>query len=976
MLGRSLAHYVLLEELGRGGMGVVYKARDVHLDRVVAIKVLPPEKVTDRERKRRFVQEARAASALNHPHIITIHDIDCAEGHDFIAMEYVEGQTLAQRIPRQGLPIPQALGYACEISDALSAAHRGGIIHRDLKPANIMVTKDEHVKLLDFGLAKLTQPSRPDVSADTKTVASRTAEGTIVGSPAYMSPEQVEGRELDPRSDVFSFGAVLYEMLTGRRAFQGDSGPSTLSAILRDPPPTLASSRRDVPAELARIVQRCLEKDRASRYPSGRELNEHLVACQARLVARELGSPSLLRRPRLVIPVLTLLVALLAASTWLGLRGSREKWALETALPEIGRLADRRDYAAAFRLAQEAHRYIPMNGRLAERWPEISVDLSIETSPPGAEVHYKEYAAADEWIPLGRSPLKSVRVPRGLKRWRIAKQAFGTIDAALAPEADGPALKFTLTEEKSLPSGMVRVPGGSAPILLTGLDHLVPSLLDDFLIDKYEVTNRAFAEFVANGGYRKPEYWRQPFSKGNRSLAWQEAMALFRDSTDRPGPATWELGAYPPGQDEFPVTGVSWYESAAYAEFTGRSLPTLYHWNRAAWNVSGFRDSSPIVLLSNFGGQGPAPVGRHQGMNPHGTYDLAGNVKEWVWNAADAQGASRYILGGAWNEPVYMYNDPDAQDAFSRLPTYGFRCVKYLSGVGASLQGPLDSARRDYERERPVADDVFRIYRSFYRYDQTGLDPEVVSVDSTPQYWRLEKVAFNAGYGNERITAYLFVPRNVAPPYQAVVFFPGSGALRERRAEQRLSQNASTLDFIVRSGRAVLFPVYKSTFERGDGVLNDRPNLTSNYRDHVIQWHKDVARSIDYLATRSDVDAQRLGYHGFSWGATMGPIVLALEERLKAAVLVIGGFWQQRGLPEVEQLNFAPRVKTPVLMLNGRYDFVFPVENSQRPMFRLLGTPEPDKRHLLFDSGHSIPRKELITETLRWFDRYLGPTVR
>ena len=973
MLGRSISHYTLLEELGRGGMGVVYKARDAHLDRLVAIKVLPPEKVTDPERKRRFVGEARAASALNHPHIITIYDIDTVGGVDFIAMECVEGQTLAQRIPAGGLELPQALKHALEIADALSAAHHAGIIHRDLKPANVMVTDTGLVKVLDFGLAKLTQPPAPDESADTRTATPATAEGAILGTAAYMSPEQVEGRGLDARTDVFSFGAVLYEMLAGRRAFQGDSGASTMSAILRDSPRPLSDSRPDVPAELVRVLRRCLEKNRASRYPSGRELHQDLLACQARLSAREVGWLSLLRQPRIALPALLLILAVLAASTWLWTRDSRVTWALEVALPEIGRLADRRDYAAAFRIAQEAEKQIPTNGRLAELWPEISAELSIETSEPGAEIRFKEYAAADgDWRLLGRSPINNARLPRGLKRWRIAKPGFETIEAAASPEWDGPALRFTLDKEGSLPSGMVRVPGGNSLIRITGLDHLVPPALDDFLIDRYEVANRQFAEFVASGGYRKPEYWKHPFAKGGRTVGWQEAVAEFRDSTGRPGPATWELGTYPAGQDDFPVTGVSWYEAAAYAEFAGKTLPTVYHWNRVAWTNAGLRDSSPIVLSSNFGGQGPAAVGKHQAMNPYGTYDLAGNVKEWAWNAADPRGATRYILGGGWNEPIYMYNDPDAQSPFSRLPAYGFRCAKFLSGVPAPLQGPLESARRDYNREKPADDEAFRIYRSFYLYDKTHLDPAVESVDASPPYWKLEKVTFNAAYGNERMRAYLFLPKDVPPPYQTVVFFPASGALRQR--SEKLLQAGASVDFIVRSGRAVIYPVYKSTYERGDGLLYDRPNLTSSYRDHVIQWYKDLARSIDYLETRGDIDAQRLGYVGSSWGATMGPIVLSLEGRLKASVLWVGGFWQQKGPPEVEQINFAPRVKIPVLMLNGRYDFVFPVESSQAPMFRLLGTPESHKQHLLFDSGHSIPRKELITETLRWFDSYLGPT--
>ena len=229
------------------------------------------------------------------------------------------------------------------------------------------------------------------------------------------------------------------------------------------------------------------------------------------------------------------------------------------------------------------------------------------------------------------------------------------------------------------------------------------------------------------------------------------------------------------------------------------------------------------MLSSNFGSQGPAAVGTHEGMNPFGTYDLAGNVKEWAWNAADLQGATRYILGGAWNEPVNMYNDPDAQSPFSRLPNYGFRCVKDSSAGSGTLQRPLEAAHRNYANERPVADDAFRIYGNFYVYDKTTLDPAVESVDDSSQYWKIEKVTFNAAYGHERVAAYLFLPKGVDPPYQPVVHFPGSSALRERSFSQRLQRTGLEVDFIVRSGRAVIYPVYKSTYERGDGLLYDGP---------------------------------------------------------------------------------------------------------------------------------------------------------
>jgi eukaryotic-like serine/threonine-protein kinase len=239
VVGRTLSRYEVLEKLGEGGMGVVYKARDTRLERSVAVKVLPLEKVADPERKRRFVQEAKAASALNHPNIITIHDIDEADGVHFIAMEYVAGKTLDRLIPPHGLPLTEALRYALEIADALAAAHEAGIVHRDIKPSNVMVTEEGHIKLLDFGLAKLAEPrSQPFASTQTELPGRqpRTEGGVVVGTAAYMSPEQAQGKQVDARTDIFSFGSVLYEMITGRPAFHGDNSLAVLSKILNEEP--------------------------------------------------------------------------------------------------------------------------------------------------------------------------------------------------------------------------------------------------------------------------------------------------------------------------------------------------------------------------------------------------------------------------------------------------------------------------------------------------------------------------------------------------------------------------------------------------------------------------------------------------------------------------------------------------------------------------------------------------------------------
>ena len=266
MDGGELGHFSLLEKIGEGGMGRVYKARDIHLERLVAIKILPESRRADPDRRARFVQEAKAASALNHPNIITIHEIGEQDGQTFIVMELVDGKPLNELIPRKGMRLTEALRIAAQVADALTAAHAAGMVHRDLKPANIMVDAHGRVKVLDFGLAKLSAHAAADaIGADeaTRTLTLDqpiTEEGVILGSVPYMSPEQAEGKPVDARSDIFSFGAVLYEMITGQRAFRGESRISTLAAIVeKEPQPPSEISA--TPPELDRLIVRCLRKD-------------------------------------------------------------------------------------------------------------------------------------------------------------------------------------------------------------------------------------------------------------------------------------------------------------------------------------------------------------------------------------------------------------------------------------------------------------------------------------------------------------------------------------------------------------------------------------------------------------------------------------------------------------------------------------------------------------------------------------------
>ncbi|HET9793974.1 MAG TPA: serine/threonine-protein kinase, partial [Thermoanaerobaculia bacterium] len=280
--GSRLGPYEILSPLGAGGMGEVYRARDSRLGREVAVKVLAAGTTESKERTLRFEREARAASALNHPNIVTIHDIGDEDGTVFIAMEYVDGATLRESLPGGPMPPKKILDIAVQVADGLAKAHAAGIVHRDLKPENVMITKDGFVKVLDFGLAKLVDTGSEGEGLPTS-APTATREGMVMGTIGYMSPEQASGIAVDYRSDQFSFGAILYELATARRAFERKTAPETLTAIIREEPPSIEQFDPRFPAPLRWIIERCLEKEPEERYASTKDLARELARLRQRL---------------------------------------------------------------------------------------------------------------------------------------------------------------------------------------------------------------------------------------------------------------------------------------------------------------------------------------------------------------------------------------------------------------------------------------------------------------------------------------------------------------------------------------------------------------------------------------------------------------------------------------------------------------------------------------------------------------------
>ena len=943
---QTLTHYRLEAELGRGGMGVVYRGVDARLGRPVAIKVLPAEATQDADRRRRFLQEARTASTLNHPHIVTIYEVDEHEGTTFIAMELVEGTPLDVLLSRGRLDQALALDYAAQVADALAAAHAAGIIHRDIKPANIMITRDGRVKVLDFGLAKLLE--RPADDATMSVVG--TNPGLIVGTAAYMAPEQAHGLPVDARADIFSFGAVLYEMLSGRRAFAGTSDVAVITAILRDQPPPLRSLDPAIDSAVAALTERTLAKDPAQRPQSAKVLRDELAA----VLARRQGTPAAgaWRRPAVLVPVALLLLVAAAFGAWQTVQSRRARWARLEAIPEIERLQLSGFTMNAVRLANEAARFAPEEvDRVKRGW----LPFPLVTEPEGARVEIRNYKdLTGEWYPVGVSPVHDLRLPFAYYRVRITKPGYKTLEVS-AQLGRSPV---KLTPEADTAPGMVFVPSvpyqvGIAP----------PVTLPDYWIDQLEVTNAAYQRFVDAGGYREAKYWKHPFTTPDRVLTFDEAMTRFRDSTGRSGPSTWEVGRFPEGRGDYPVGGISWFEAAAYAEFSGKSLPSLYHWFAASGTNDVYSD---ILQLSNFDGKGPSPAGERAGVGPWGTLDMAGNMKEWCANEVDGR-PLRYILGGGWNEPSYRFAESDAQDPWTRRETYGVRLVKNLGSAEQTLVA-VGQVRPDPATVVPVSDDQLPGLLRFYSYDRSvPLESRVETIDDSSALYRKEKVSFRAAYGTERVPAYLFLPKNARPPYQTIVFFPSAYG---RAVPSSDSLDLGVFEFLVRSGRALIYPIYQGTFERRSNV---GPGLTG-VRDMNVQWALDFFRAMDYLETRRDVDVQKVGYYSLSMGATFGPIPVSLEPRVKAAVFASGGL-RYTAPPETQPANFMPRVKVPVLLVNGKDDFAVPIAAQQRYL-ELLGTPAEHKALKSLDGGH-VPQdmRGLVKEVLDWFDRYLGPVA-
>ncbi len=632
-------------------------------------------------------------------------------------------------------------------------------------------------------------------------------------------------------------------------------------------------------------------------------------------------------------------------------------------IPELIETYDEGKIAESFNKAKELLKEYPDNDIIKNYFEKSSKYFPLKIDKDGVEISVK-YAGDSTYTFLGKSPIDSF----------IAPNLRGNMSHKLNLKYNN--LEFELNGKNRydylMPESIIKVPenhkvflGSKVNMFLQGI-NFEETQIESFSLAKNEVSNLEFQEFVDAGGYENPAYWDFPYEVGNKIYDFNSSIKLFTDKYGKLGPANWSYGKFPAGLENLPVTGISWFEARAYARYSKLSLPNLYQWLFA----SGIPDNWFTVNQSVTNNSNYDSTQLREVSNNEGSYNelnnIGGNVKEWVLNPNGDKKEKYSIMGGAYNEASYTFNNYYSLSPFDRTIGNGFRLSKNLSNKKSELDNKIiPDFKRNFDELEDVSDEVFEVYKSQFDYGNKPLNSITTNIEDFNEGYTAQKFELETTYeSDEKLTGYIVFSNKFKDKYSPVIEFPNASSISINNDSNFPNLG---LKHLLDEGYAIIKPMYFNTFNRKKIINTFWASESEDYKEAIIKIGQDYKRTLDYIESRNDFDFSKMSYFGYSWGSTTSNYLLAIDDRIKAAVICVGGLMLQKSKKEVEAHYYVRRIKTPILHVIGKEDGIFGYEENYKPWKKLIGTPKDKLKLIELDNvGHGLPWDTIIKHHSNW----------
>ena len=671
-----------------------------------------------------------------------------------------------------------------------------------------------------------------------------------------------------------------------------------------------------------------------------------------------------------IVSCIALFTIFYLSITNIGLKQSSERLnSLDDNLEEIVERFDIGDNFFVFNKTKKLLETFSKNKLLMLYFEKSTYPIDIKSDSLLAIVSIK-YGDDTLWHEIGQTPIDSLRVPwfKGKHNFQLKFRINDRIIVA-TPDRSG---EFNFGNIEQYPIDHAIIPETKNNMMfLPGIDFGDVSF-ETFSISKTEVSNKEYQDFVNNEGYENQIYWDFPIVIGGVKYSFEESVISFVDKQGQYGPANWSYGQYDDNTDNFPVTGISWFEARAYAKYKGYKLPNVFQWLSAA-GLSGFVSDLPDISKSNLRSSNLWEVIDSRGENYFGLKNIAGNVREWTTNPKGQEKLKFSILGGSYHDNSYSFNNYHSVAPFDRSIGNGFRVVQSSNSSDIELLDNLivNYTERDILSESDVSEDVFNYYRNQFKYKQYDLNAKIDSIFDYENYITYRYQLTPAYKNDEPLHGYVVYSKKTKTLPKPIIHFPSAWAIGSNTDDWIIDNVIQDYNYLLMEGYAVICPVYYSTYNRKKTLKTWWANDTDEYKNTVIKIGKDYKRSIDFIQSRKTFDFKNLSYIGYSWGSIMSNIMLAIDDRVKFAFICAGGLQVQKSKQEIDAALFTRRINIPVMHITGKNDGIFDYKNSQLPMQKLLGTPLEDQEMIVLEGvGHIIPKEIRIDNHLRWLKKY------